>query len=225
MRNSGCGVVVYKVITSEIAALRSWRSEPHRHRAVEPLFHPSPAIPQPELVSASNWSMFFTACAVRSAFLESRFARGVRLPTRQEPSSHGFNRAAEIVLSDRHGSLQLVAQPVRTFVRYFQNGQHVRLGGNLLLCGSPPITSENRAILGHTRPACRGRGEGFRNRSHQNAFDRVGIRGRRRAGRKDVRTRLVDNGSGPLLSASLAARRRKAHAPLMRIEPEKGTDR
>ena len=30
---------------------------------------------------------------------------------------------------------------------------------------------------------------------------------------------------GPLLSASLAARRRKADAPLMRIEPEKETDR
>lgn len=30
---------------------------------------------------------------------------------------------------------------------------------------------------------------------------------------------------GPLLSASLAARRRKADAPLMRIAPEKETDR
>jgi hypothetical protein len=47
-------------------------------------------------------------------------------------------------------------------------------------------------------------------------------------GEMGARTRALDWSAtvlGPLLSASLAARRRKADAPLMRIEPEKETDR
>ena len=49
-----------------------------------------------------------------------------------------------------------------------------------------------------------------------------------RGGETSAGMRALDRSAtvlGPLLSASPAARRRKADAPLVRIEPEKETDR
>lgn len=95
------------------------------------------------------------------------------------------------------GNSMLDAQVVRTFVRYFKTVSRCGLG-NLLRCGSLPITSENRAIPGCTvhgrRAGGWGRIEGFECGSHQIASDRVNIHGRRRDGRKDARPRLSAKG-------------------------------
>ena len=59
------------------------------------------------------------------------------------------------------------------------------------------MTSEKSNTRLYTSEGTEGGAEGFRHGSQQNAFDRVDIRGRR-DGRKDARTRLVGNGSGPV---------------------------
>ncbi len=87
--------------------------------------------------------------------------------------------------------------------------------------GARPDTSENRAV--HVR-SVRGRIESSDMDPHQSALDRVDIRVRRQDGRKDARIRLAGDGSALVAERIVGCRRRKANAPLMRINPEKETD-
>jgi len=97
--------------------------------------------------------------------------------------------------------------------------------GNLLRCGSPPITSENRAYsVIHVRRAAGESRDSEMDLIKTRLIESVFAGG----GEMGARMRALDWSAtvlGPLLSASLAARRRNADAPLMRIEPEKETDR
>ena len=89
-----------------------------------------------------------------------------------------------------------------------------------------PITSENRAILGrvvHVRPAEGESRDSVMDLSKTRLIESIFAGG----GETGARMRALDRSAmalGPLLSGSLATRRRKAEAPLMRIEPEE-TDR
>ena len=92
--------------------------------------------------------------------------------------------------------------------------------GTCCFVEAPPITSENRAIVGLKKS---GVPEGESRESDMDLsktrFDRVDIGAKVRA--FDWSATVL----GPLLSTSLATCRRKADAPLTRIEPEKEADR
>jgi hypothetical protein len=96
-------------------------------------------------------------------------------------------------------------------------------GWELVASWKPADNERNRAILGYTRPAAAGE-------SRDSEMDLIKTRLIESVlaggGEMAAKMRVLDWSAtvlGLLLSVSLVARRRKADAPLMRIEPEKET--